>query len=553
MQKVRDDIVNLYTSHAAPDAGASPTPAQQLTLAFEPLGIPMTPAMFLAHPGDTTPSPALALEWLTSLANQVPEVDAEIYRRTGRNVDESYWLLTQGAEPDPAAGSGTADLLATVQAQAKQILDQNRLASLLNPNETFHPVYSDPTDWYVSNSSGWTALSYHTASGPPPAPPAPPAPVVVSSGTGTIRGTWSFDFDTGQEGTGGDVFWEQATATVRSMDPKGNARIADLGPVDYDALTPESLSTIAFGSAPISGSDGPADRLQVGRVFAVRTNGGHLAKVQVLKREPLSGNNTMTIRWTTFAQAATPHRQFLMTAVATHTWSLLLAAPEDTAHLEAAIGPAALAQPVPPPVVRAPAAAVVPGVLPPAEQIVPRMAAAPIFRLNQVAHVTVATPPPIIAHPVLRNSIVLRPGIVDILLHSTVAPADSDSFDLAFEVCAATLKRPWLSWAFLSTRGWFVPGYHAGDFAPGALLPAMPIGVILARKLSVKSHQATDDSAARAIGFGPFSFEGRIASVQQVTGHVDVSIACDGVQVIAWISQVLDDLPPISDPSLPPS
>ena len=44
-----------------------------------------------------------------------------------------------------------------------------------------------------------------------------PVAATVSSGTATLRGTWLFDFDAGHEGTSGDVWWEQHTATRRSL------------------------------------------------------------------------------------------------------------------------------------------------------------------------------------------------------------------------------------------------------------------------------------------------------------------------------------------------
>ena len=63
----------------------------------------------------------------------------------------------------------------------------------------------------------------------------------VSSGTAVLRGTWFFNFDTGAEGTVGDVWWEQVTKTVRRLVPQGRAEIARLGSVDFNALSLDSL------------------------------------------------------------------------------------------------------------------------------------------------------------------------------------------------------------------------------------------------------------------------------------------------------------------------
>ncbi len=42
---------------------------------------------------------------------------------------------------------------------------------------------------------------------------------IVSSGTSTLHGTFLFNFDTGTEGSSGDVWWDQVNTTVRKMVP----------------------------------------------------------------------------------------------------------------------------------------------------------------------------------------------------------------------------------------------------------------------------------------------------------------------------------------------
>ena len=77
---------------------------------------------------------------------------------------------------------------------------------------------------------------------------------IVSSGTGTIRGTWSFSFDTGVEGGEGDVWWEQETDMLRKMVPRGKAQIVSLGSRDFDAITMDELQSLAYSTTPIDGS-----------------------------------------------------------------------------------------------------------------------------------------------------------------------------------------------------------------------------------------------------------------------------------------------------------
>ena len=51
---------------------------------------------------------------------------------------------------------------------------------------------------------------------------------VVKSGTAVLKGTFTFDLDTGVEGgagPGNDIWWDQQTTVVRQMVPQNAARI----------------------------------------------------------------------------------------------------------------------------------------------------------------------------------------------------------------------------------------------------------------------------------------------------------------------------------------
>jgi hypothetical protein len=127
-----------------------------------------------------------------------------------------------------------------------------------------------------------------------------PVAATVSSGTATIHGTWTFDFETGVEGaSGGDVWWEQHTATVRSLEVQNGARIVNLGHVAYTSVTPAVLQSLAYGTAGIVGNDDSSNQLVVGDVFAVLTNAGNYAKAQVL-----AYGYDLQIKWTTYRLAS---------------------------------------------------------------------------------------------------------------------------------------------------------------------------------------------------------------------------------------------------------
>ncbi|MGV0025916.1 hypothetical protein [Phormidesmis priestleyi] len=186
---------------------------------------------------------------------------------------------------------------------------------------------------------------------------------IVSSGTGTIRGTWTFSFDTGVEGGEGDVWWNQETNVLRQMVPRSNAQIVSLGVRDFDAITVNELQSLSYGTTPIDGSViqkrfpkqtipifRPVDRevsrinpkvnpnvfrqanssrfrpiensdpvwrgpitddddptafrsnsLTNGNVFAVKTNSGNFSKVQVL-----SYGYNLQVQWVTYRSYVEP-------------------------------------------------------------------------------------------------------------------------------------------------------------------------------------------------------------------------------------------------------
>jgi hypothetical protein len=49
--------------------------------------------------------------------------------------------------------------------------------------------------------------------------------------------------------------------TARALVPRGSARLAPLGTVEFDQIGPEQLVAAPFSTDPISGSDDDTDRL----------------------------------------------------------------------------------------------------------------------------------------------------------------------------------------------------------------------------------------------------------------------------------------------------
>jgi hypothetical protein len=120
----------------------------------------------------------------------------------------------------------------------------------------------------------------------------------IFSSTDVLKGTWVLDLETGVQ-TGfapeGDIWWEQHTDVIRTMEPQNNARLANLGNVDFNAITPDTLASLTYSSTPIVGNNDATNKLVNGDVFAVKTNKGNYAKVKVLAY----GYN-MQIQWVTY-------------------------------------------------------------------------------------------------------------------------------------------------------------------------------------------------------------------------------------------------------------
>lgn len=121
-----------------------------------------------------------------------------------------------------------------------------------------------------------------------------PNVTVVSQGQTAIKGTWLWDAESGQLGQG-DVWWEQETTVLRQLVPRGTATLANLGFVNFDSVTAQSLASAPYTSIPINGNDDTSNQLATGDVFAVHTDEGNYAKVLVT-----SYGYDLGIQWVTY-------------------------------------------------------------------------------------------------------------------------------------------------------------------------------------------------------------------------------------------------------------
>ncbi|MFN8393576.1 MAG: hypothetical protein U0176_02775 [Bacteroidia bacterium] len=121
---------------------------------------------------------------------------------------------------------------------------------------------------------------------------------IVSQGTATIKGNWSFDCETGAVNTvpalAGDIRWDLGDGTNRKMVPQNGAKLVNLGIVDFNAVTAASLQTYDYTNTPIDGSNTAANKLVAGDVFCVKTNLGNYCKIVVKEY-----GTDLVVKWVT--------------------------------------------------------------------------------------------------------------------------------------------------------------------------------------------------------------------------------------------------------------
>jgi hypothetical protein len=76
----------------------------------------------------------------------------------------------------------------------------------------------------------------------------------LSSGSASMAGSATFGFDHGSEQAGdADVRFE-STADSRRLVPQAGAQIASLGLADFEAVTPQKVKALSFGTQPVEGA-----------------------------------------------------------------------------------------------------------------------------------------------------------------------------------------------------------------------------------------------------------------------------------------------------------
>jgi hypothetical protein len=180
MEKVYDLLSELYSS--SQDAG------QGAFLAFEGLGMSITPEMFSLASGDAPPSPGsavstpvllpeLGVERLSVMANTVFEVSGSSIHHSTRTVDKMVEFMLLQSTPGSAAAMAT---LGAVKEPAEK--DFEPTLGSLQGMFRYHPVYANPVNWYDPTSQGnWTAHTIKQDDAPPSTAAATPVAAPVAT------------------------------------------------------------------------------------------------------------------------------------------------------------------------------------------------------------------------------------------------------------------------------------------------------------------------------------------------------------------------------------
>jgi hypothetical protein len=144
--------------------GQNPQASSENIIAFEQSGI--VPGLTIGNPN----SAAVAVEFVSDLADAVPDISSGLYMRTTRSLSLNYGNMlaasVASAQPPSSAFNAT-------KASAQLAFDNSSLGSEGGPT-SFEPVNVTPANWYdPSQQTNWLHYSY--SSGTPAAPVTPPS------------------------------------------------------------------------------------------------------------------------------------------------------------------------------------------------------------------------------------------------------------------------------------------------------------------------------------------------------------------------------------------
>ncbi len=271
----------FYDESVAGSQGPQPPPRRRTPSALIILTIALVILLILGGAGFI-----LYSSYVNSSANNSNATATALANNATATFQSNGTLTAQTATAIAQATNSSlnsSQATATANAQASATVNAQNSADATATAATQNNINANATATAQANAN---ATATATAAHP-----------IISSSSGTIQGTYEFDFDQGQQTSTSeaDVFWDQHTSTVRTMDPINGAEIVNLGVVDFNSITFDQLQDESYSTNSIDGNDDSTNQLVNGDVFAVHTTDGNYAKVLVV-----SYGYNLQIQWVTY-------------------------------------------------------------------------------------------------------------------------------------------------------------------------------------------------------------------------------------------------------------
>lgn len=135
-------------------------------------------------------------------------------------------------------------------------------------------------------------------------------------------------------------------------------------------------------------------------------------------------------------------------------------------------------------------------------------------------------------------------------------PVNSSQFTISFSYSLVTIERDWLYQPLLDKAElWYALTMKAGEYSSGenssankGLLRCIPKAMIVVKDVAISASWSDADkkSADSAYGFGCFN----ISNSQPINSSTSNQLMAPGIQIIAWVCEVLPKLPLNDDPGM---
>lgn len=151
---------------------------------------------------------------------------------------------------------------------------------------------------------------------------------------------------------------------------------------------------------------------------------------------------------------------------------------------------------------------------------------------------------------------------------ATHSHMDANHLKLSAKIGVVRIFRPWLHEFIFRMNGWFIDSTDKGGISQGTLannenglLPLIPTAFVFARDVQIsgdfssedKSHFESSTTSSANVGWGPFSVSGHYAhSESKDTFNSTLNggtLTIPGIQIIAWISEIVPYSAPLSKPT----